>query len=71
MPDDQAALYPTEFLKSITLSGLLPHRLYLKIHTSVILLHSLDPTGGLCNGTRLTIRALMNRITDAEIATGV
>ena len=71
VPDDQAALYPTEFLNSITPSGLPPHRLYFKIHASVILLRSLDPTGGLCNGTRLTIRALLNRIIDAEIATGV
>ena len=71
VPDDQAALYAAEFLNSITPSGLPPHRLYLKIHASVILLRSLDPTGGLCNGTRLTIRALLNRIIDAEIATGV
>ena len=46
MPDDQAALYPTEFLNSITPSGLPPHRLYLNIHASVILLRSLDSTGG-------------------------
>ena len=64
VPDDQAALYPTEFLNSITHSGFPPHRLYLKIHASVILLRSLDPTDGLCNVTRLTIRALLNRIID-------
>ena len=71
VPDDQSALYPTEFLNLITPSGLPPHHMYLKIHASVILLRSLDPTGGLCNGTWLTIRALLNRIIDAEIATGV
>ena len=69
VPDDQAALYPTEFLNSITPSGLPPHRLYLKIH-SVIVLCSLDPTSGLSNGPRLTIRALLNRKIDAEIVTG-
>ena len=37
----------------------------------MILLLSLDPTVGLCNGTRLTIRALLKRIIDVEIATGV
>ena len=57
LPDDQAALYPTEFLNSITLSVLSPHRLYLKIHASVILLRSLDPTYGLCKGTLLRILA--------------
>ena len=41
------------------------------MHTSVILLLSLDPTGGLCNDTRLTIRALLNRIIYAENATCV
>ena len=71
VPNDQAALYPTAFLNSITPSGLPPHRLYLKIHVSVILWRGLDPTGALCNGTRLTIGTLLNRIIDAEIATGV
>ena len=45
VPDDQAALYPTEYLNSITPSGLPPHRLYLKIHASVILLRSTPLAG--------------------------
>lgn len=47
------------------------HCLHLRIHSSVILLRNLNPTGGLRNGTRLTIRALLDHIIDAEIATGV
>ena len=69
--EEQAAMYPTEFLNSITPNGLPPHRLYLKVYASIILLRSLDPTQGMCNGTRLTVKAILNRIIDAEIATGV
>ena len=36
----------------------------------MIHLRSLDHTGGLRNGIRLTIRAILNRIIDSEIATG-
>ena len=48
-----------------------PHRLFLKKFATVIPLHNLDPDEGLCNGTRLIIRAFSNRVIDAEIATGV
>ena len=34
---NQVAMYPTEFLNSIKLSSLPPHRLYLKLYASVIL----------------------------------
>ena len=67
---NQAAMYPTEFLNSITLASLPPHRLYLKKYASVILLRSLDPTQGLCNGSRLTIIEISSHVIDAEIATG-
>ena len=67
---NQAAMYPTEFLNSIKLSSLPPHRLYLKQYASVILLRSLNPTHGLCNGTRSTIKAIFKHAIDAEIMTG-
>ena len=67
----QAALFPTEFLNSITPTSLPPHRLYLKECASIILLRSLDPTQGMCNGSRLTVRAFQNHVIDAEIATGI
>ena len=71
VPEEQATLYPTDFLNSIMPSGLSPHKLYLKEYASIILLRSLDSTGGMCNGTRLTVRSLSNRLIDVEIATGV
>ena len=63
-------MYPTEFLNSITLASLPPHRLYLKKYASIILLRSLDPTQGMCNGSRLTIIEISSNVIDAEIATG-
>ena len=46
--------YPTEFLNSLTLSGLPPHEIELKVGCPVILLHNLcvGPGNGLCNGTQ-------------------
>ena len=66
----QAAMYPTEFLNTLSPNGMPPHRLILKRFASIILLRSLDPTQGLCNGTRLTVRSVCKRLIDAEIATG-
>jgi ATP-dependent DNA helicase PIF1 len=45
----------TEFLNTITLAGMPPHRLALKIGVHVILLKNLDAPSRLCNGTRLII----------------
>ena len=67
----QEAMYPTEYLNSIMPTSLPPHRLYLKEYASIILLRSLDPTNGMCNGTRLLIRAFLNNVIDAKIATGI
>ena len=52
-----AVIFPTEFLNSITSNGMAPYRLLLKKFVTVILLRNLDPDEGLCNGTRLIIRA--------------
>jgi hypothetical protein len=53
--DDPHNHYPSEFLNTLTPNGLPPHMLKLKIGCPVILLRNIDPTGGLCNGTRLVV----------------
>jgi ATP-dependent DNA helicase PIF1 len=54
MGDDQAMAIGTKFLNTITLAGMPPHRMALKVGVHVILLRNLDATSGFCNGTRLS-----------------
>ncbi|KAL6909792.1 hypothetical protein ACP4OV_001451 [Aristida adscensionis] len=68
--DDSHNHYPIDFLNSITPNGLPPHMLKLKINCPIILLRNLDPNSGLCNGTRLMVRALQDNAIDAEIVGG-
>ncbi|GKD34060.1 DNA helicase [Tanacetum coccineum] len=62
-------LYPNEYLNSLKFAGLPPHRLELKVGVQIILLCSLNLTGGLCNETRLIVTQLLNRGTKARIIT--
>uniref|UniRef100_A0A8I6YF70 DNA helicase Pif1-like 2B domain-containing protein n=1 Tax=Hordeum vulgare subsp. vulgare TaxID=112509 RepID=A0A8I6YF70_HORVV len=68
--DDMQNNYTIDFLNSITPNGLPPHVLSLKVNCPVILLRNLDPYNGLCNGTRLMIRAFQDNAIDAEIVDG-
>jgi hypothetical protein len=67
---DNVTNYPTEFLNSLTPSGMPPHKLKLKIGAIVMLLRNLDVHQGLCNGVRLIVRRLLNHTIDCEVATG-
>ena len=44
--------------------------LQLKVGMPLLLIRNLDPTAGLANGTRLTLRAAHSRVLEAEIACG-
>ena len=65
--------YPTDFLNSLTLSGLPPHEMELKVGCPVILSQNLNagPSNGLHNGTRMIILWLGDWVTKAEIASSV
>ncbi|KAJ9553040.1 hypothetical protein OSB04_017085 [Centaurea solstitialis] len=68
--DDTNNFYPIEFLSTLTVCGLPPHCLRLKLGCPIILLRNLNPTNGLCNGTRLICRGFQQNVIDAEIAVG-
>jgi len=65
---EQKGVYPTEFLNSLSMSGVPPHTLTLQEGCPVILLWNM--LGSLANGTRLIVVKMMQHIIDAEIATG-
>jgi len=66
---EQRGVYPTEFLNSLSMSGVPPHTLTLQEGCPVILLRNMP--SGLANGTRLIVVKLMQHIINAEIATGL
>jgi hypothetical protein len=65
---EQVGMFPTEFLNSLSFSGVPPHELHLKVGCPIILLRNM--TTGLANGTRLIVTKLMQRVIEAEVATG-
>ncbi|GBM13249.1 hypothetical protein AVEN_126823-1 [Araneus ventricosus] len=50
--------FPLDFINTLTPSGMPPHELNLKVGAAIMLLRNLNPSAGLCNGTRLIIRTL-------------
>ena len=67
---DDPSKYPVEFLNTVAISGLPPHKLALKVGAPVLLMRNLNLRGGLCNGTRLIVRRMTTRCLEAEIAIG-
>jgi hypothetical protein len=61
---------PAEYLRSLDASGLAPGELSLKVGCPIILLRNLAPAAGLCNGTRLVVRRMSDRVLEAEILGG-
>jgi ATP-dependent DNA helicase PIF1 len=64
------SLYLVEFLNTLQFSGIANHKLELKVGVPILLLHNLNQSIGLCNGTRLILKRLGQRVIEAEIITG-
>lgn len=68
--DSFDALHSTEFLNTITSSGLPPHKMLLKVGCPIMLLRNIDQANGLCNGTRLIVTQLGNTVIEAVTLNG-
>lgn len=68
-PNDDDPI-PIEFLRSITASGLPPGELYLKVGCPIILLRNLSPSQGLCNGTRMIVTQMRERVLEVRLLGG-
>ncbi|CAF0980251.1 unnamed protein product [Rotaria sordida] len=58
-----------EFLNTLNPSGLPPYKLNLKVGCIVMLLRNLSVNKGLCNGTRMIVRAFRQNVLQLEIIT--
>ena len=67
---EDGAQYPLEHLNSINTGGLPPSQLEVKIGVPLMLLRNLDPGLGLCNGTRLRLMRMTNRVLIVKIISG-
>ncbi len=63
------SLYPMEFLNTLQFSVIANHKLELKVDVPILLLRNLNQSIGLCNGTRLIVKRLGQRIIEVEIIT--
>jgi hypothetical protein len=52
------SFYSVEFLNTLQFSGIANHKLELKVGVLTLLLHNLNQSIGLCNGTRLIVKRL-------------
>ncbi|CAF2107137.1 BnaC08g47210D [Brassica napus] len=68
--DQNDTLYAVEYLNSLEFSGLPSHKLTLKVGAPVMLLRNINQKKGLCNGTRMILTHVGDRVLKAEIITG-
>ena len=67
---EAAAVYTTEFVNSLTPSGMPQHRLALKVGAIIMLLRELKGSQGTCNGTRLWVLKMFTNFIEAEYLIG-
>ena len=61
---------PVEFLRSINASSLPPGDLHVKIGCPLILIRNLSPSQGLCNGTRMVVTRMSDRVLEVRLIGG-
>ena len=66
----QSQIYPIEFLNSLNASGLPLSKITLKTGCPLMLLRNLEPSKGLCNGSRLVLTDIRQHVLKCKIITG-
>ncbi|KAK1393412.1 ATP-dependent DNA helicase [Heracleum sosnowskyi] len=64
------AAFPVEYLNSISIAGMPPHDLKLKVGVVVMLIRNLNQTLGLCNGTRMVVSKCLKNCIECEVICG-
>jgi len=62
--------YPVEYLNTINVSGLPLAKLKLKLGAPIMILRNIDPSQGLCNGTRAILTKASERVLEIRILGG-
>ncbi|XP_012837944.1 PREDICTED: uncharacterized protein LOC105958489 [Erythranthe guttata] len=65
--EENAQIYTTEFLNTVSCSGLPSHRLKLKENVPVMLIRNIDQARGLCNGTRLQVVRMGTHVLSCKV----
>jgi hypothetical protein len=68
---DADLLFPPEVLHSITINNFPEHEIVLKVGVPVMLLRNMNQSLGLCNGTRLLVTRVGERLFEGEVLTGI
>ena len=68
--DDFSQEFPSEFLNTINLPGMPPHKLTLKIGMPIMLLRNLDQKNGHCNGVKYVVRYMADHVTEVMSISG-
>lgn len=69
-PGGDETLIPVEFLRSLNSGSLPPGELSLKVGCPLILLRNLSPARGLCNGTRMILIRMSDRVLECKLVGG-
>ncbi|KAM0919996.1 hypothetical protein ACQ4PT_007868 [Festuca glaucescens] len=62
--------YPVEVLNTVKVNNFPYHKLVLKRGVPIMLLRNISQTAGLCNGTRLIVTRLAEKVIEAVVMTG-
>jgi hypothetical protein len=62
--------YPMEYLNELNCSGMPPAKLELKVGCPVMILKNLDPSNGVCNGSRGILTWFGRRVLEVRLLTG-